>query len=90
MFVNVDLRVTLPRAIAVPVDAVIDEGLKKTVFIERAAGVFEPRHVETGWVFGGRVEIVKGLAAGDRVVIDGTFLLDAETRLRTTRSSGSR
>jgi Cu(I)/Ag(I) efflux system membrane fusion protein len=90
MFVNVDLRVTLPPAIAVPVDAVIDEGLKKTVFIERAAGVFEPRPVETGWVFGGRVEIVKGLAAGDRVVVDGTFLLDAETRLRTARSSGSR
>jgi len=90
MFVNVDLRVTLPPAIAVPVDAIVDEGLKKTVFVERAAGVFEPRPVETGWVFGGRVEIVKGLAAGDRVVVDGTFLLDAETRLRTTRASASR
>jgi Cu(I)/Ag(I) efflux system membrane fusion protein len=86
MFVNVDLRVALPSAIAVPVDAVIDEGLKKIVFVERAAGLFEPRQVETGWVFGGRVEIVKGLAAGDLVVVDGTFLLDAETRLRAARA----
>jgi membrane fusion protein, copper/silver efflux system len=89
MYVNVDLRVALPPAIAVPVDAVVDEGLKKIVFVERAAGMFEPRQVETGWVFGGRVQILNGLGAGDRVVIDGTFLLDAETRLRTTRSTAS-
>jgi RND family efflux transporter MFP subunit len=89
MFVNVDLRVALPPAIAVPVDAVVDEGLKKIVFVERAPGLFEPRQVETGWVSGGRVQILNGLAAGDRVVVDGTFLLDAETRLRTTRSSVS-
>jgi Cu(I)/Ag(I) efflux system membrane fusion protein len=87
MFVNVDLRVALPPAIAVPVDAVIAQGVKKIVFVERAAATFEPREVETGWVFGGRVEIVKGLAAGDRVVVDGTFLLEAETRLRTTRAA---
>ena len=86
MFVNVDMRVALPPAIAVPVDAVVHQGLNKVVFVERAAGTFEPRTVETGWNFGGRVQIVKGLAAGDRVVVDGTFLLEAETRMRTARS----
>jgi Cu(I)/Ag(I) efflux system membrane fusion protein len=89
MSVDVDMLVTLPRSIAVPVDAVLDSGLKKTVFVERSAGVFEPRQVETGWRFGQRVQIVKGLAAGDRVVVAGTFLLDAENRLRTARSAGS-
>jgi len=87
MFVNVDLRVALPPAIAVPVDAVVDEGLKKIVFVERGAGMFEPRPVETGWVFGGRVQILSGLVPGDRVVVDGTFLLDAETRLRSSRTA---
>ena len=87
MFVNVDLHVSLPPSIAVPVDAVVDHGLKKIVFVERAAGVFEPRPVETGWVFGGRVQIVTGLAAGDRVVVDGTFLLEAESRRRSTHST---
>jgi len=89
MFVDVDMLVTLPPSIAVPVDAVVDSGLKKTVFVERSAGVFEPRQVETGWRFGQRVQIVEGLAAGDRVVVAGTFLLDAENRLRTARSAGS-
>jgi RND family efflux transporter MFP subunit len=89
MFVDVALLVALPPAITLPGDAIVDSGLKKMVFVERSAGVFESRQVETGWRFGGRVQIVKGLAAGDRVVVAGTFLLDSENRLRTTTSAGS-
>ena len=89
LFVDVDLSVTLPPAIAVPADAVVDSGSKRRVFVERRAGVFEPRQVETGWRLGGRVQIVKGLAEGDRVVVAGTFLLDAESRLRATALAGS-
>jgi len=82
MFVDVDLVITLPPTIAVSADAVLDTGLKKTVFVERSAGVFEPRAVETGWRFGGRVEIVNGLIPGDRIVVSGMFLLDSESRMR--------
>jgi RND family efflux transporter MFP subunit len=82
MFVDVDLLVALPPAIAVPADAILDSGLKRTVFVERRAGVFETREIETGWRFGGRVEIVKGLTAGERVVVAGTFVVDAERRVR--------
>jgi multidrug efflux pump subunit AcrA (membrane-fusion protein) len=82
MLVDVHLPITLPPAIAVPVDAVLDAGLNKRVYVERADGAFEPRDVETGWRFGDRVEIVNGLAEGDRVVVSGTFLLDSESRMR--------
>jgi hypothetical protein len=82
MFVDVRLSIDLPEAIAVPVDAVLDAGLKKRVFVERADGAFEPREVTTGWRFGDRVEIVSGLAEGERLVVSGTFLLDSESRLR--------
>ena len=84
MFVDVDLSVALPPAIAVPADAIVDSGLKRTVFVERRAGVFEPREVETGWRLGGRVQIVKGLSAGERVVVAGAFVVDAEHRIRTS------
>jgi RND family efflux transporter MFP subunit len=91
MFVDVDLVLNLPPTIAIPAEAVLDTGLKKTVFVERGAGVFEPREVETGWRFGGRVQILNGLVPGDRVVVSGTFLLDSESRLRhTTPDVGSR
>ena len=84
MFVDVDLSVALPPAIAVPADAIVDSGLKRTVFVEQRAGVFEPREVETGWRLGGRVQIVKGLSAGERVVVAGAFVVDAERRIRTS------
>ena len=83
MLVDVKLAVSLPATIAVPVGAVLDSGLKKTVFVERGAGLFEPREVETGWRLGERVEIVKGLSPGERIVTAGTFLLDSESRMRT-------
>jgi membrane fusion protein, copper/silver efflux system len=83
MFVDVEVSVTLPATIAVPVDAVIDSGLARTVFVDRGDGSFEARPVETGWRFGDRVEIVKGLSAGERIVVTGTFLLDSESRMRS-------
>lgn len=89
MFVDVDLPIMLPKTLAVPVDAVVDSGLKKSVFVQRGEGVFEPREVETGWRFGDRVEIVKGLAVGDRIVVSGTFLLDSESRMRHNASDAS-
>jgi RND family efflux transporter MFP subunit len=83
MFVDVDLSVPLPRAITVPDGAVLDSGRRRIVFVERSDGSFVPRQVETGWRHDGRVEIVSGLSAGERVVVSGTFLVDSESRLRS-------
>jgi Cu(I)/Ag(I) efflux system membrane fusion protein len=82
MFVDVELPITLPPAIAVPVDAVVDTGMKKTVYVAKGDGVFEPRKVETGWRAGDQVEIVKGLMPGEKIVVSGTFLIDSESRMK--------
>ena len=81
MFVDAEFPVTLPPALTVPADAVLDSGLKKTVFVDLGNGLFEPRKVETGWRFGDRVEITKGLTPGERIVNSGTFLIDSESRM---------
>jgi membrane fusion protein, copper/silver efflux system len=81
MFVDVELPVTLPSALMVPIDAVIDSGLRKTVYVDRGNGHFEPRLVEIGWRLGNRVEITKGLSPGERIVSSGTFLIDSESRM---------
>jgi RND family efflux transporter MFP subunit len=86
MFVDVELPVNLPPAITVPADAVLDSGLKKTVFVDQGNGLFEPREVETGWRVGNRVEIVKGLKPGERIVISGNFMIDSESRLELAAS----
>ena len=82
MFVDVEFQVVLPKGIAVPVDAVIDSGLRKTVYVETADGGFSPLPVETGWRMGDTVQITKGLEPGERIVVAGNFLLDSESRMR--------
>ncbi len=82
MFVDVDLPVSLPRAVTVPSDAVIDSGVRKVVFVDRGGAGFEPREVETGWRFDDRVEIVRGLKPGERIALSGTFLLDSDSRMK--------
>ena len=82
MFVDVDFPVSYPPALTVPADAVLDSGLRKIVFVDRGNGYFEPRRVETGWRVGERMQVVKGLMAGERVVVSGNFLLDSESRMK--------
>jgi len=84
MYVDVELPVGGAAGLTVPQDAVIDSGNEQRVFVESSAGVFEPRSVQIGWRAGDRVQITHGLAEGERVVVEGTFLVDSESRLRSS------
>jgi len=59
MFVDLEFPVSYPPTITVPADAVVDSGVKRTVYVAKGDGVFEPRKVETGWRAGDQVEIVR-------------------------------
>lgn len=85
MPVDVELSVTVPNILSVPADAVLDSGSQKTVFVAAGNGNFEPRPVETGSRFEDRVQILKGLQPGDLIVSAGNFLLDSESRMRSSR-----
>lgn len=82
MFVDVAVESALPETLVVPADAVLDSGLRKTVFVERATGVFEPRRVETGQRCGDEIQIASGLDADEPIAVSGTFLIDSESRLK--------
>ena len=81
---DVEFPVDLPATLVVPADAIVDSGLRKTVFVDRGNGHFEPRLVETGWRIGDDVEVTKGLSPGERIVISGTFFIDSESRMKAT------
>ncbi|MBI3885379.1 MAG: efflux RND transporter periplasmic adaptor subunit [Opitutae bacterium] len=84
MFADVRLDVELAaHAVLVPDSAVLRSGERNTVFIARADGSFEPRAVQLGTRTDDyRYAVLSGLAAGDRVVISGQFMLDSESQLR--------
>jgi multidrug efflux pump subunit AcrA (membrane-fusion protein) len=68
-------------ALLVPREAVIDTGTRQIVFVTDADGHFDPRLVRTGLSGGGdTVQVLEGLAPGERVVTSGQFLLDVESR----------
>jgi Cu(I)/Ag(I) efflux system membrane fusion protein len=89
MFVDVDFKVVTSSRMTVPAEAVLDTGLKQTVFVDRGNGYLEPRPVEIGERLGDRVEIKKGLKPGERIVISGNFLIDSESQLKSSAAGMS-
>jgi Cu(I)/Ag(I) efflux system membrane fusion protein len=83
MFVDVEFPVSLPAAAIVPADSIVDSGSRKLVYLDRGNGLFEPREIEVAWRSSDAAGIAHGLAAGDRVVVAGNFLLDSESRMRS-------
>jgi RND family efflux transporter MFP subunit len=84
MFVDVEIPITMEPSLHVPADAVIDSGTQKIVYVDTGDSTFEPRPVETGWRLGRRVEITRGLMPGEKVIVSGNFLIDSESRMKTT------
>lgn len=82
MYADVEFRVNLPVQLTVPADAVLDGGERKTVFVDRGNGFFEPRQVKTGERAGDRIQILSGLNAGERIVTSGNFLIDSESQMK--------
>jgi len=72
----------IPASVTVPESAVLDSGTRTLVFVARPGGRFETREVTLGARGDGHVAVLTGLAAGEPVVIDGNFLIDAESNLR--------
>jgi Cu(I)/Ag(I) efflux system membrane fusion protein len=66
----------------VPTEAVITTGKRNVVIVAQGEGRFAPVDVELGMEANGQTEIRKGLAAGQKVVVSGQFLLDSEASLK--------
>jgi cobalt-zinc-cadmium efflux system membrane fusion protein len=83
MFVNI--RVFLPgggSVIAVPKAAVLSDEGRTFVFVHKEGDFWIRRPVTLGKRLGDMVEIRSGLAAGQRIVTDGSFLLKSDVLRR--------
>ena len=82
MFGEMVLKSRARKGLMVPIDAVLDSGARKIVFVALGDGRFEPREVQTGANLGETVEVLGGIRAGESVVTRANFLVDSESRLR--------
>ena len=75
MFANVQITTDVHRnSVSIPQSAVLDDGGKSVVFVVEGSG-YKKRAVTTGLQDGDRIEVIEGLAAGDKVVVKGNYLL---------------
>jgi Cu(I)/Ag(I) efflux system membrane fusion protein len=83
MYADIEIATgTTSPVLTVSESAVIDSGERQMVLLDKGDGRFEPRAVKLGRRGNGRVEIVEGIAEGDRVVVSANFLIDAESNLK--------
>ena len=71
------------HVVAVPASAIIDNGAHQVVLLDLGDGRFEPREVKSGRRGDAFVEVMGGVKEGDRVVVNGNFLIDAESNLQS-------
>jgi Cu(I)/Ag(I) efflux system membrane fusion protein len=83
VYCDVRVEVKADKVLAIPKDSVLDTGEQQLVFVSREGGRFEPRAVVLGREGDTHVEVVKGLAEGEKVVSAANFLIDSESRFKS-------
>jgi Cu(I)/Ag(I) efflux system membrane fusion protein len=77
------------ESLVLPRSAVLRDGGREIVYVEKSPGSYEPRAVKTGRVGDEGIEILDGLAENERVVAQGNLLIDAEAQLRNVAAAAA-
>lgn len=74
--------------LAIPNEAIIEEGDTQVVYVQHAPGQYMPQEIHTGLKGELYAEVMHGLEAGDMVVTFGSFFIDAEHKLKGMGQDG--
>jgi membrane fusion protein, heavy metal efflux system len=75
MYVTAEVKTGLAPGMVVPAKAVYLRGDRNFVFVETAPAAFTRKPVTLGTAFNGSQVVLKGVSAGEKVVVDGALLL---------------
>ena len=75
------IEIEAPEVLAVARTAVLWPGAAPRVYVEKQAGVYEPRNVKLGRRGDTAWEVLDGLQEGERVVTSGNMLIDGQAQL---------
>ncbi|RJP19724.1 MAG: efflux RND transporter periplasmic adaptor subunit [Deltaproteobacteria bacterium] len=82
MYANVSLDLHSVTGVVIPDSALIETGVRQIAFVDGGNGNFEPREVKVGVRGNGKVQVLSGVKAGEKVAVGANFLLDSESKLR--------
>jgi cobalt-zinc-cadmium efflux system membrane fusion protein len=76
-FARAAIKAPSGRGIVLPAEAVlIKDGRRTIVYLDAGGGRFSPRVVTVGRSIDGKVQVLSGLAVGEKVVVRGALLVD--------------
>ncbi len=79
MFADIEIVTTVLENVPLISDAALQtDGEEQIAFVEKGAGEFERRVLRLGAEEGGKVQVLEGLAPGEHVVTEGSFILKSE------------
>lgn len=81
MYATVVLNSSTQSALTVPRSAVVQTGERALVFVDLGNGKLNAQTVQLGRTSGDYVEVLSGLASGQRVVTSAQFLIDSESNV---------
>ena len=87
MYATVTITVSTSSALTVPRSAVVQTGERSLVFVDADGGNLRAQPVQLGRTGNDYVEVLSGVAAGQRVVTSAQFLLDSESNLAEVMKS---
>ena len=70
-----------PETLVIPRNAVLMAGDNSVVYVETAPGRFELRNVVLGASNGDEIAVLRGVATGEQVAVNGNFLIDSQMQL---------
>ena len=89
MYVQIELHAAKNSiaVVTVPDSAVIHSGRRTVVLVELGEGYYDAREVRLGRHADDAIEVLAGIAEGERVVVSANFLIDAESNLKAVIGS---
>lgn len=81
LFAEASVQVDVPETLTVPRAAVLAAGPAALVYVDKGEGAYEQRKVRLGRTGDEYYEILEGVSEGERVVTQGSLLIDAQAQL---------
>lgn len=81
LYAEAVVRLEIPEVLAVPRLAVLAPGPQAVAYVDKSGGAYEQRRLKLGRIGDDHWEVLDGLAEGERVVIAGNMLIDAQAQL---------
>lgn len=87
-FVQIRIKIPLGQKLSVMTRSILFNGDHNMVYLVKGKGKYEPKTIEIGEEAGPYHEVISGLKEGDKVVINGHFLIDSESQIKMGTGSG--